>query len=184
YVERLQALLSPEAEHHAEGQHAAETLYKTGDLQPVCDFIEQRYFKIFSNRDYLQANELTVKTAFLTLLFNDLLYIMDSETRAGRRYADLTMIVRPDARQYQILDLLLEFKFVKLGDAGLSGEQARAMSRAELAALPAVERKLADAQAQTPDYQRELNQRYKTGLQLRTFAIVAIGFERLVWEEL
>ncbi|MGH9846081.1 MAG: AAA family ATPase, partial [Blastocatellia bacterium] len=41
YVERLQALLSPEAEHHAEGQHAAETLYKTGDLQPVCDFIEQ-----------------------------------------------------------------------------------------------------------------------------------------------
>ncbi len=31
------------------------------------------YFKVFDNRDYLQANELAVKTAFLTLLFNDLL---------------------------------------------------------------------------------------------------------------
>ena len=81
---------------------------------------------------------MTVKTAFLTLLFNDLLYIMDSETTVGRRYADLTMIVHPEARRNRVFDLLLEFKFVKLGDLGLGGEVLRRMSRMELAALPPV----------------------------------------------
>jgi len=184
YVERLQALLLPEAEDQQEGQRAAETFYQTGFPQPLCDFIEQRYFKVFSNRDYLQANELTIKTTFLTLLFNDLLYIMDSETEAGRRYADLTMIVRPDARQYHVWDLLLEFKFAKLGELGLSGEQVRAMSRWELAALPLVEQKLAEARAQAPAYRRELEERYKTELRLRAYGVVALGFERLVWEEI
>jgi hypothetical protein len=184
YVERLQALLLPEAEDREEGRRAAETLYQTGDLQPLCDFIEQRYFKVFSNRDYLQANELTVKTAFLTLLFNDLLYVMDSETTVGRRYADLTMVVRAEARQYQVYDLLLEFKFVKPGDAGLGGEELRAMSREQLAALPLVEQKLAEARAQLPAYRRELGERYKTELRLRAYGVVALGFERLVWEEI
>ncbi len=184
YVERLLALLLPEAEAHQEGQRATETLYQTGDLQPLCDFIEQRYFKVFSNRDYLQANEMTVKTAFLTLLFNDLLYIMDSETEVGRRYADLAMIVRPDMRQYQAWDLLLEFKFVRLGEVGLSGEQVRAMSRTELTALPAVQQKLAEARAQAPAYRRELKERYKTEMRLRAYAVVALGFDRLLWEEI
>ncbi len=184
YLERLQALLLPEAEERQEGQRAAQALQRSGDLQPLCDFLEQRYFKVFSNRDYLQANELTVKTAFLTLLFNDLLYVMDSETAVGRRYADLTMVVRPDARQYQVFDLLLEFKFVKPGDVGLSGEELRAMSREELARLPLVEQKLAEARAQAPAYRRELEERYKTEVRLRAYGVVALGFERLVWEEI
>jgi hypothetical protein len=184
YVERLQSLLLPEVGDQQEGRRAAETLYQTGDLQPLCEFVEQHYFKVFSNRDYLQANELTVKTAFLTLLFNDLLYIMDSETTTGRRYADLTMVVRPDARQYQVFDLLLEFKFVKLGDAGLSGEEARRMSVDELLALAPVRQKLDEARAQAKDYRRELAARYQTELRLRAYAVVALGFERLVWEEI
>ncbi|HMV50751.1 MAG TPA: AAA family ATPase [Blastocatellia bacterium] len=185
YVERLQALLLPNSQEPTEGRRAAETLYETGDLQPLCDFIEQRYFKVFSNRDYLQANELTIKTAFLTLLFNDGLYVMDSETPVGRRYADLTLIVRPDARQYQVYDLLLEFKFVKPGDLNLSGEALRTMSQEELTALPQVQAKLKEARAQAPAYQRDVEERYQsTALRLRTFAVVALGFDRLVWEEI
>jgi hypothetical protein len=183
YVERLQALLLPPREQDA-GRDAAKTLCQTGDLQPLCEFIEHRYFKVFDNRDYMQVNELTVKTAFLTLLFNDLLYIMDSETAVGRRYADLTMIVRPDARQYQIFDLLLEFKFVKPREPDLSGKELRRMSREELAALPPVRQKLAEARLQAADYLRELGERYPTDLRLRTYAVVALGFDRLVWEEL
>jgi hypothetical protein len=186
YVERIQALLLPESSAQNEGQQAAETFYETGNLQPLCDFIEQRYFRVFSNRDYLHANELKIKTAFLTLLFNDLMYIMDSETPVGRRYADLTMIVRPDARQYQLYDLLLECKFLKLGELGLSGEAVRALSREELTALPPVQAKLAEARAQAPAYRREVEERYQSMMQmavrLRTYAVVALGFERLVWE--
>ncbi|MGH9844564.1 MAG: AAA family ATPase, partial [Blastocatellia bacterium] len=187
YLERLQESLLPVAADQIASRQAAQHFQRSGDLQPLCDFIEQRYFKVFSNRDYLHANELTIKTAFLTLLFSDVLYIMDSETPAGRRYADLTLIVRPDARQYQIFDLLLECKFIKLGDLGLSGEAVRALSHTELAALPLVKQKLAEARAQAPAYRREVEQRYqsmmKAALRLRTFAVVALGFDRLVWEE-
>ncbi|MGH9837786.1 MAG: AAA family ATPase [Blastocatellia bacterium] len=184
FVERLKALMLPEIEDQKEGRLAAETLYQSGALDPLCDFIERRYFKVLSNHDRPQANEVTVKTAFLTLLFNDLLYIMDSEATAGRRQADLTMIVRPNARQYQVFDLLLEFKFLIPSDARLSDDEARGMSREELTRLPAVQRKLAEARAQTPAYRRGLEERHKTQLRLRAFAVVALGFERVVWEEI
>ena len=188
YLERLQALLLPDAEDRKEGERAAQALQRTGDLQPLCDFLEQRYFKVFSNRDYRQANELTIKTAFLTLLFNDLLYLMESETTVGRRYADLTMIVHPEARRNQFFDLLLEFKFAKLEELRLSGEEVRRMDRAELAALPPVRQKMAEARAQAADYLRELRLRYRKEmtieLRMRVYAVVAAGFERLVWEEI
>jgi hypothetical protein len=100
----------------------------------------------------------------------------------------LTLIVRPDARQYRIFDLLLECKFARLNDLRLSGEAVQALSRAELAALPLVKQKLAEARAQAPAYRREVEQRYqsmlKMQLRLRTFAVVAVGFDRLVWEEI
>ncbi|WP_343412139.1 hypothetical protein [Candidatus Amarolinea dominans] len=38
--------------------------------------------------------------AFLTLLFDDLFYITDSEPALERSYADMTLIVRPDMRKY------------------------------------------------------------------------------------
>lgn len=45
--------------------------------------MEQRYFPIFDNRDYRWANKLTLKTAFLTLLFDDRLYIVDLKRPSG-----------------------------------------------------------------------------------------------------
>jgi hypothetical protein len=184
YLERLQTLLLPEAEDRQEGERAAQALQRTGNLQPLCDFIEQRYFKVFSNRDYVQANELTLKTMFLTLLFNNLLYIMESEAAAGRRYSDLTLIVRPDVRQSQVFDLLLEFKFIKPGDLKMSGEAIGRLSPAELIALPLVAERLGDARVQAADYLRELRHRYPIEMRWRVYAIVALGFERLVWEEI
>ncbi len=187
YLEQLQTMLLPGTAEQTTGQRAAETFFQSGDLQPLCDFIEQHYFKVFSNRDYLHANELTLKTALLTLLYNDTLYVMDSETPTRRRYADLTLLLRPEARQYQLFDLLLECKFIALGELKLSGEAVRALPRAELAALPQVRQKLEEARAQTPAYRREIEGRYQSlfnlPLRLRTYAVVALGFERLGWEE-
>ena len=65
---------------------------------------------MLDNRDYLHANELTIKMAFLSLLFEDHLFIIDSEPALVRGYGDLLMLIRPDMRQYKLLDILLEFK--------------------------------------------------------------------------
>jgi len=81
------------------------------------------------------------------------------------------------------LDLLLEFKYLGLKELGLSGEQVRAHSRESLAALPAVAAKLDEAAAQAADYGATLRARH--GLKdLRAFAVVALGVERLVWRGL
>ncbi|MCF8005094.1 MAG: PD-(D/E)XK nuclease domain-containing protein, partial [Chromatiaceae bacterium] len=105
------------------------------------------------------------------------------ELETGRGYADLALILRPDMRRFQALDLLLEFKYLSLQDLGLSGAQVREQSRAALAKLPAVAAKLDEAEAQARDYGGTLTQRH--GLSdLRAFAVVALGVERLVWRTL
>jgi len=184
YVERIQRMFLPDFTGKDAGHKAAQSLYQTGDMQPLCDFVEQHYFNVFDNRDYRWANELTVKTAFLTLLFNDTFYIVDSEPALDRRYADLTMILRPDMRQYTLLDILIEFKYVSLKDVGLRGEQVNQVSRAELKALAPVQQKLAEAKASLNDYRHALETAYGDVLRLRTYSVVAVGFDRLVWEEM
>jgi len=183
YVEQIQTLLLPDFRDIDAGKRAAQRLYQTGDMQALCDFVEQRYFKVSDNRDYRWANELTLKTAFLTLLFNDLFYIMASETRLERSYADLTMIVRPEMRQYRLLDILIEFKYVSLSEAGLTSEEAQALSLEAVNRLTPIQQKLAEARTKVQAYRRKLVESYGDLLRLRTYAVVALGFERLAWEE-
>lgn len=183
YAERLLRMLLPDATQRDAGQAAAKALYSRGEIQPLCDFVEQQIFPVFDNRDYIQANELTVKTTFLTLLFNDTFYVMDSEMALERTYADLSMILRPEMRRHQLLDLLLEFKFIKLNKIGLRGDEVRTKSAAELRALEAVKADFSAAKQQLQTYTTHLKNKYQAKLRLRVFAVVAIGFERLLWEE-
>lgn len=112
-MERLRELWLPTYEDRQTMVRLAETVYLQGDLGPLCAFIEQRYFPVLSNRDYRWTNELLVKIAFLTLLFDDRLYMMVSETEVDHGYVDLSLIVRPDMRRFPALDLLLEFKYLR-----------------------------------------------------------------------
>ena len=180
YVERLREMWLPTYEDRQTIPRLAETFYLQGDLAPLVDFIEQRYFPILSNRDYRWSNELMVKIAFLTLLFDDRLYMMVSETEMDHGHIDLSLIVRSDMRRFQALDLLLEFKYLSLKDLGLTGEQVRESTPAELAALPLVKSKLAEAAEQAQRYGAALRDRY--GLtDLRLFAVLGVGLERVVW---
>jgi len=181
YVERLQEIFLPRFEELDKAQRVARIFSQTGDMQPLCDFMEDYYFKVFDNRDYRLSNELTIKTAFLTLLFNDVFYIMDSETALERGYADLTMIVRPDMRRYKLLDILIEFKYLNLSDSGLKSSEIKSKSLDELKALTSVQEQLTESKAQLAQYQNGLKAKYGEVLQLRTYSVIALGFERVVW---
>jgi hypothetical protein len=180
YVERLQEQWLPDYEDGERISQVSKHFCQTGDLQPLCDFIEQRYFPVLSNRDYRWSNEMLVKIAFMTLLFNDRLYIMVSETEVDHGYVDLSLIVRPDMRRFHALDLLLEFKYLGLKDLGMSGERVRKAAREELATLSIVAAKLDEAADQARRYGAALRERYAL-TDLRAFAVVAIGLERVVW---
>jgi len=182
YVEHLFESLLPQETKREEVRLLAEEFYQTGHLQPLCDFIEQRYFKVFDNRDYKTANELTIKTAFLTVLFNDVFYLIDSEKAYERRYADLTMIVRPDFRQGPLRDFIFEFKYLKLAEVKLSGDSVKQLTLSELKALEPVKEKLAESKEQLLDYQTRLESKLGEELKLQLISIVAVGFDRLVWQ--
>ena len=182
YAERIQEMLLPTGAEIDESRRVTRLLYQKGEIEPLCDFIEQHQFRVFDNRDYKGSGELVIKTLFLTLLFNDILYIMDSEPALGRRYGDLIMLVRPDKRQYQILDILIEFKYVPLGKVGLTGEQVRGMTREELHQMKPVREAADEAEQQLTTYKQTLTERYGDILRLRTYTVVAVGYDRLVWQ--
>ena len=182
YVERLKRHALPRPQDDQLAEHLAEQFYQSADLQPLVDFMENKYFAVFNNRDYCWSNELTVKTAFLTLLFNDTWYIMDSESALQRRYSDLVMIIRPSMRHYATLkDFIFEFKYLKLDELKLTGEQLREKSTAELEAMPQVQQALQDALEQLRAYQPVLAAKYQEPERLYCLAVVALGFERVIW---
>ena len=182
YVQQLLKQSLPHPNDQQSVEALAKAFYQSADLAPLADYMETKYFAVFSNRDYRWSNELTVKTAFLTLLFNDFWYVMDSERVLGRRYSDLVMTIRPNMRQYPTLkDLVLEFKYVSLKELGLSAEQVRGVSRDELAQLPAIQTALNDASQQLQGYKQTLTEQLGEPERLYAVAVVALGFERVVW---
>jgi len=183
YVERVQQMLLPEPSERDSGKWAAELVYQKGNIEPLCDFVENHYFKVFKNRDYKWVNELTLKTAFLTLLYNDIIFIMDSETEVSRRYADLTMIIRPDKRHGNIFDVLIEFKFVKLKNAGVTGKQAEKLPKEGLYNIPEIKNALDQGKQQVVDYGKKLDEKYGN-LRLKKFVVVSLGFERVCYKRI
>jgi ribosomal 50S subunit-associated protein YjgA (DUF615 family) len=83
-----------------------------------------------------------------------------------------------------VYDLLLELKYAKLGDLGKTGVELRQMERQALEKISLVEDLLAEAEAQLRRYREALEKRYGETLRLRAYAVVALGFERLVAREL
>ena len=182
YVQELKKVLLP---HWKDSEHkqVLRSFYSKGELNEVCEVIEEQILPVFDNRDYAQVNELTVKTAFMLFLFNDSLYQMDSEAGTGRGYADLAMIVRPDARRYAVLDVVFEFKYLSLRALGVEGKVVEGMSEQERLELKGVQQALKEAEEQLERYSEELRRRYGGVLRLRCFAVVALGLQGLVCRE-
>ncbi len=180
YVERIREILMPLGASRTAADAILFAFLRDGDLLPLLDFIEATLFPTFSNRDARWANELTVKTLFMTLLWNEAAYITHSEPEVDHRYADLCLLRRPDARTSSLWDLLFEFKRLSLKELGMSGEDVKAASRPELKKLPKVQDALDRAETQAAAYRTALERSYGETLKLRSYAVVALGFERLV----
>ena len=180
YVERIRRILMPLGASRSAADAILFAFLRSGHLEPLLDFIEATLFPTFSNRDATWANELTVKTVFLTLLWNDTSYVTHSEPELDHRYADLCLLRRPDAQASSLWDLLFEFKRLSLKQLGMSGKDIQTASRAELMEQALVKEALDQAEAQIVAYPAALERSQGGPLKLRSYAVVALGFERLV----
>jgi len=181
YVEKFRDQLFPEYPERESLRAAADGFYTSGDIAPLIEVLEENHLRVFDNRDYRWSNELTVKTVFLVALFADIFYVMDSETAIARGHGDLSLIVREEMRRFALLDHLLEFKYLSLQDLNLGGESVREQPHDALAALPLVASALDTAEDQLARHRLGLEHAYGQHLRLHTHAVVALGFERLVW---
>jgi hypothetical protein len=80
-------------------------------------------------------------------------------------------------------NFILEFKYLKLSEVGYSGEELKNLSMAKLQALEPVKAKLADAKKQLLNYQTSLELKYDNVFKLQLISVVAVGFDRLVWQK-
>jgi len=188
YAERIMDLTFDDEDDREIGRDAARQLFLQGNIEPLCTFVEKHLLSVYNNRDYRHFNELTVKTLFMALLHYNNLYVMDSEPAIQRRYGDLIMMLRPEMRHHDVFDLLIEFKYVPLSnpnedDRRMSGKVVQQKSRSELADLSAVKKGISDATNQLKGYRKTLELKYGESLKLRTYAVVAVGVECLIWKE-
>ena len=184
YVEELRKYRFPKLDWDKMMHPAISSWCQRGDPEKVCTLVEERLLKQLGNRDYRQVNELTIKTGFLLFLGNTQWYQVISEGSAGRGYADLALIVRADQRKYKWLDLLIEFKYVRLQDIGMSGSELKLLSRDQGEQLEVVNNAFLSARKQLERYAEALRGEYSKVSTLRCYAIVALGLERLLWREM
>ncbi|MCP4593532.1 MAG: AAA family ATPase, partial [bacterium] len=183
YVDQVLHFLLPSGgDRSAAWDHARAVLLR-GEIGPLLTFVEEKLFPVMSNRDYVFMDEHSLKMVFLALLWSECSHLL-SEPELNRGYADLCLLRRPDRRVGDTYDLVFEFKYAKLGDLGKTGVELRQMERQELAELSLVEELFAAAEAQLGRYREALEELHGETLRLRTYAVVALGFERLVAREL
>ncbi len=180
YFQQIRRFTLPDAQHIQKVTEGARRWRWRGEPQFLCEFVEQYFFKTFSNRDYLQFSEQTVKIIFMAYLYDDLNYLLRSELEVGRGYADVVMTVRPESRPRGMLDLLIEFKYVSLTDAKIDGATAHSLSREQIMALPAVLTALDQAYAQINRYAPHLRAIIGPDQRLRSFIVLALGFDRIL----
>ncbi|MEM7132322.1 MAG: AAA family ATPase [Chloroflexota bacterium] len=191
YAERILSQLTDEnAALIDAGNESTRLLFVEGNIEPLCGFVEEHLLPVYDNRDARYFNELTVKTLFMALLYNNQIYLMESEPELAQRYGDLLMLVRPGMTGRGLFDILIEFKYVPLSKAAqgqdgkvrkIDGQAAKDASLIELMKLKEVQSGFADAKEQLQIYRQTLLKKHD-GLNLRTVAVVSIGMKRVLWE--
>ncbi|MCP4680321.1 MAG: AAA family ATPase [Deltaproteobacteria bacterium] len=194
FLDRLLEIFLPDVGDSSGAQEIALGFFQAGNLRPLLHFFEQKLLPVLSNRDRGAAakepgqsgsgvNEMVVKTLFLSILFADDYYRALSEPELEKGYADLCLLVRPEVRRYGFFDLLFEFKLVRRNELKKKGQELRDMDEAALRRLPPVAKAFTEARDQAERYRAALVRR-EGELNLRCYAVVAVGLERILGEEI
>ena len=194
FLDRLLEVLLPRPEESSEAREIALDFFEDGDLAPLLAFFEEKLLPVLSNRDLgvppkrpgqggSGVNETFFKGLFLSLLFDDRRFVLHSELEVERGYVDLCLLARPESRYPDAFDILFELKFVRRAELGKTGEELRALDEAKLRQLEPVQEAFAEAGKQVRRYREALARKYGAGVPRRSYAVVAVGVERLLGEE-
>ncbi|MCP5499508.1 MAG: AAA family ATPase [Leptospiraceae bacterium] len=187
YYDRIRAACFPSK---LDANQIHKSFFIDLNLSELQFFLEKTVLPYLSNRDYIQANELSMKIMFLSLMMREDLYIIDSEKEILRGYCDLFYLGRGDTRKkYGLKDILIEFKFIKLSELEVTQKEIKDLSYEELENLPLIQAKLKEAKEQLSIYKERLEKRFlnhnpffkdMSDFKIHPLSIVFIGFDRVV----
>ena len=187
YYDRIRTSLFPQKLTY---NNVQEEFFNNLNLPVIKIFLEETVLPYLSNRDYIQANEFSMKIMFLSLMMRDDLYLIDSEKEILRNYCDLLYIGRGDTRKrFGLKDILIEFKFIKLSELEMNSKDVKLLSEEELQNLPLVKTKLQEAKEQAKLYIDKLNKKLfahnpffkdMSDFYINPVCMVFVGFDRVV----
>jgi hypothetical protein len=194
FLDRLLEVFLTAPGESSEARRVALRFFDDGEIAPLLAFFEEKLLPVLSNRDQgrppgrpgqsgASVNEMVLKALFLSILFDDQRFVVHSELELERGYADLCLLARPESRHRNPFDVLLELKLVRRKTLGKQGRELRTMDEAALRDLPAVKTALAEAREQVRRYRDALVRQRGASVRRRGYAVVAVGLERLVGDE-
>ena len=194
FLDRLLEVFLPDLAESSEARTIAMRFFDDGDLEPLLAFFGEKLLPVLSNRDQgapprkpgqsgSGANEMTLKALFLAILFDDQRFVVHSELEIERGYADLCLLVRPENRYRQGFDILFELKLVRRRKLSKKGRELRLMEEGALRRLPAVKTAFAEARDQIERYRAALIRQRGDTVRPRCYAVVAVGLEQILGEE-
>ena len=176
YFEKLQNLISS---HKLTTASIQEDFFLNCNVDGICKYLEDNIMEALSNRDYIHTNELAYKLLFLTILYRDDIYFIESERELFRDYCDLFFQVRPDMNQYGAKNILIEFKYIKLGELSMKGETVKACEDKNLWDKTEVKHKYNEAVKQLSKYEKALNKKYPD-ITIYKMVVIGLEFERVI----
>ena len=183
FLDRLLEVFLSAPGETPEARRAALSFFQSGDLKPLLKFLEEKLLPVLSNRDRRDSSEMVLKAILLSILFDDQRFVLHSELEADKSYIDLCLLSRPESRYPNAFDILFELKLVSRKTLGKKSQDLRAMDEATLREMPAVKRALSEARDQLGRYRAALSRKYRDSIPRRSYAVVAVGLERLIGEE-
>ncbi|KPA13024.1 AAA-ATPase-like protein [Candidatus Magnetomorum sp. HK-1] len=88
YVDQVLRFLLPFGADRSQSTECVMNFFSHHDLTPLVQFIIEKLFPVFSNRDYRWMNEFALKAVFTTLLCDDINYALFSEPEFSKGFAE------------------------------------------------------------------------------------------------
>jgi hypothetical protein len=148
--------------------------------------IMQIYEKVMNNlstKDLTHFNEASCKSIFITLVFTDGLYLIESERESSGGYADLYIKENYLYKEHVKYRYMMEFKHIKAGELkgdlnGLSKDDVLKQN------TTIIDQYKSDARKQLDKYMQDFNVLHDSDRILKKYTVVVLGRKYIVVDEL
>ncbi|HBY19737.1 MAG: hypothetical protein A2Y24_08235 [Clostridiales bacterium GWE2_32_10] len=165
---------------------AMRKMREEGKVEHIMEIYE-RVIKRLSNRDLTYFNETSCKSIFITLVYTDGVYLIESEKETNGGYTDLYIkegVLYKEAVKYRCM---IEFKHIKEGELKTENNQLGYTDEKERmieSNIAIITKKKQEARKQLYRYMEEHNVQNDSEKELKKYIVLVLGKKYVEYEEI